>query len=321
MKMNRYIQLVILILLTLLCIWTIGGFSRPKQNESGYNISVIIRGKMDESRDNLKKGAENAAEDLHVTLRFVAAIEGNTAQEQIDLLYQEAEGTDAILISPVDQTALKNPISDVIHSKIPVILVESGISEKNTFLSIHCDNEALGRGLARSVINYGNQKEEILVLCGDARCTSVADRRKGFLENMKETKNRCSILHEGGFSSEDILSQLKEKEPDVAVALDTDVLKNLVKASKDYKTGYPNASLQIFGAGCSSEVLKELENKNIVTIAAEDDFSIGYLGIQEAVAAIEGKGAKSNSKIHYIITNSDHMYDDENQKLLFPFVK
>ena len=321
MKMNRYIQLAILILLTLLCIWTIGGFSRPKRNERSYNISVIIRGKMDESWDNLKKGAENAAEDLNVTLRFVAAIEGNTAQEQIDLLYQEAEGTDAILISPVDQTALKDPISDVIHSNIPVILIESGISEKNTFLSIQCDNEALGRGLARSVINYGNKKGEILILCGDARCTSVADRQKGFMENMQETENHCSILNEGSFSSEDILERLKEKKPDVAVALDTDILKKLVKAAQEYRTGHPDTSLHIFGAGCSSGVLKELENKNIVTIAAEDDFSIGYLGIQEAVAAIEGKGAKSNNKIRYIITNSDHMYDDENQKLLFPFVK
>ena len=102
MKINKRVQLLLLFLLLILCTWNIVT-DIPSELEESYNISIIIRGKMDDSWSNLKKGAENAAEDLNVNLRFVAAIDGNTAEEQIELLKQELEGTDAINISPVNR--------------------------------------------------------------------------------------------------------------------------------------------------------------------------------------------------------------------------
>lgn len=81
MKINKRVQLSLLLLLLLYCLWNIIT-DLPDRTEKTCNISLIIRGKMDDSWSNLKKGAENAAEDLNVNLRFVAAIEGNTAEEQ-----------------------------------------------------------------------------------------------------------------------------------------------------------------------------------------------------------------------------------------------
>lgn len=320
MRVKGYSQLLILFLLVLLSLWKIVGISDEKPEKS-HNISIIIRGKMDDGWSNLKKGAESAAEDLNVNLRFVAAIDGNTAEEQIELLRQEAEGTDAILISPVSRTLLKDPILQTVKKNIPVVLIESGLSEMEKLPIIQCNNEEMGRNLAQTVINHGNRKKKILVVSGNAICTSVIDRQKGFMEVMSETENECMILNNGSFSADDLEKRIKEEKPDVAVALDTKVLESLTKAAKTVKKENGNSMMQIYGAGCSSEILNHLENREIVSIAAQDDFSIGYLGVREAVAAIEGKKAVSNKEIRYILTNATHMYDDKNQRLLFPFVK
>lgn len=320
MKINQRVQFLLLFLLLLLCTWNIIT-DIPDETEESYNISIIIRGKMDDSWSNLKKGAENAAEDLNVNLRFVAAIDGNTAEEQMELLEQEVEGTDAIIISPVNRVLLQDKIFDLVKRKKPIILMESGISGENSIPIIQSNNLEMGKTLAESVINHGVTNKKILILSGNAMCSSVIDRQKGFMETMEATDNQCSIISAGNFEPDGIYSLLREREPDVVVALDTKILENLVKANKTYKNQYPDKNIDVYGAGCSSTVLKDLENKDIVAITAEDDFSIGYLGVQEAVNAIKGNQTSSNSDIRYIITNSVQMYSDTNQRLLFPFVK
>lgn len=320
MKINKRMQLILIFLLLALCSWNIIT-DVPDTTEQSYNISIIIRGKMDDSWSNLKKGAENAAEDLNVNLRFVAAIGGNTAEEQIELLQQEIEGTDAVLISPVNRVLLRDYIKDLADTNKPLILIESGISGENSIPIIQSDNVQMGKTLAESVINHGIRNKKVLILSGNGMCSSIIDRQRGFMQAMEDTENECSIVSAGSFEPEAIYVLMKDREPDVVVALDTAILENLVKGNAIYKTNYPDRKVGIYGSGCSSTVLKALENNEIVEITASDSFSIGYLGVQEAVKAIEKRAASSNEDIRYILTNSNKMYTDNHQKLLFPFVK
>lgn len=319
MQVKKYSQLFIILLLVGTSLWQIVGIP-DDEKEYQYSISIIIRGKMDESWSNLKKGAEDAAEDLKVNLRFVAAIEGNTAEEQKELLEKEAEGTDAILIAPTNRILMEQPILEMSKKK-PIVLFESGISKKNTLPMVSCDNISMGRDLAKNIINYGNRKKKILVFAGNTLCSSISNRQRGFMQGMEETENSCTIVNAGSFQVKAIREILEQREPDVVVALETKILENLTKAVNLYRGEDKEKKIQVYGIGCSSEVLKYLENHYITAIVAQDDFSIGYLGVQEAVAAIEGKKVEGNQNIRYILTNSSRMYDDTNQRLLFPFVR
>lgn len=319
MKISKRVQFILLILLLALCTWNIIT-DVPDSTKNSYNISVIIRGKMDDSWSNLKKGAENAAEDLNVNLRFVAALEGDTAEEQIELLQQEVEGTDAILLSPVNRVLLRDYANELAKSK-PIILIESDISGEHSIPVIESDNEKMGEVLAQSVIDHGVKNKKVLVLSGNMMCSSIVERQRGFMEKMEDVQAECSIVSAGSFEPEAIYVLMKERKPNVVVALDTKILENLVKANVIYKETFPSRRVSLYGAGCSSAVLKALENNEIVALAAQDSFSIGYLGVQEAVQAIEEEKANSNDTIRYILTDSNEMYSDTHQKLLFPFVK
>lgn len=319
MKINKRVQMILLIMLLILCSFYVIT-DIPEEAEANYDISIVIRGKMDDSWSNIKRGAENAAEDMNVTLRFVAALEGNTAEEQMELLEQEVEGTDAIIISPVNRILLKDKILQVARKK-PMVLMESAISGDESLPVIQSDNVAMGESLAQSVLEHKKDRQRILVLSGNAMCSSVIDRQKGFMKKMEGTENSCFVVSAGNFEPEGIYTMMKDRKPDAVVALDTKLLENLVKANEIYKQEYPKRQVGIYGYGVSSTVLKDLEHNDILVLAADDGFSIGYLCVQEAVNAIQDKKVSGNKNIQYILTNSSNMYSDGNQKLLFPFVK
>lgn len=319
MKIKKRVQFFLLIFLLILCTWNLI-MDVPEQKQENYNISIVIRGKMDESWSNLKKGAESAAEDLNVNLRFVAAIDGNSAEEQIELLKQEAVGTDAILVSPVNRVLLKESIKEL-EQELPLILIESNILGDHDIPIIQSDNEAMGISLAEEVIRHGMKEKKIVVLNGNEISSNVIERQRGFLKYMEEIGADCTVANIGSLDPEEICKSMKERTPDVLVAFDTGILENLVKANGIYKSEFPEASVRLYGVGCSSTLLKALENKEIAALTASDSFSIGYLAVQEAVKAIEHKKPQSNETIRYIVTDSEHMYDDTHQALLFPFVK
>lgn len=319
MKINKRVQFVLLLLLLGLCTWNIIT-DVPSINKTSYNISIIIRGKMDDSWSNLKKGAETAAEDLNVNLRFVAAIEGNSAQEQLELFRQELVGTDAILLSPVRNVHLEDLVNESIQNK-SLILIESDLAEEHTLPIIQSDNEGMGDTLAKTLIQHGVGNKRIVLLYEDESSYNMIVRQEGFMKRMESSQVACMITNVGHPKSEAIYQVIEQAQPEVVVALDTAMLEELVKANNAYKTNFPDRQVLIYGAGCSSALLKALENGEIVSLVAPDSFSIGYLGVQEAVNAIEKEKVNSNKNIRYILTDSKQMYDDVHQSLLFPFVR
>lgn len=320
MSWKKRLQIILLILLILLCLTRIAKPPRNREEEN-YNISFIVRGSMDKSWSNLKRGAEDAAADLNVNARFVASLEGNTAEEQLELLDKEMEGSDAVLIAPVNRILMKNEILEISKKKTPLLMFESGISGENDIPLLCCDNEQMGRDMAETMINHGNIKGKIIIFSGNGICSSVTDRQKGFLSVMEETDNACIIVSAGSFQPEALAEILKEEKPDAVIALDDRIVENLTKAGRIYRQENIENKLQIYGIGCSSDILKSLENQELISIAAQDDYAIGYLGVQEALAAIQGKRVEGNQEIRYIITNSNRMYDDVDERLLFPFVR
>lgn len=320
MRRRKNIQAVLLAALICLCLVRMAGSPGGKK-EANYNISVIVRGNMDTSWVNLKRGAEDAAADLGVSVRFVASLEGNTAEEQLGLLDKELLASDAILISPVNRILMKEPLLERAGRKTPILLFESGISGKNDLPLLCCDNEQMGRDMAEAVVNHGNVRGKVIVFSGNGICSSVTERQKGFMDVMESTENVCVIESAGSFRSEALEATLNREKPDAVIALDDRILENLTRAGRGYRQTNVQSKLQIYGIGCSSEILKSLESQEIVSIAVQDDYAIGYLGIKEAVAALQGEKVESNEEIRYIITNSNHMYDDTDQRLLFPFVR
>lgn len=287
------------------------------------NISVITRGKLSESWENFKQGAEQAGTDLNANIRMISLgnEESSKLEEQIELLEREVNSdADAIVIAPVDHEKMAESLVKM-KRNIPVILVESSVDSRQQYEIIACDNKKMGSALAEEVMRHGNLRKKILLIGGDISCSSVLDREEAFRNTMKISYNEILEWDKADYSSETILSYLKSNNVDVIVAFDTEILENAAKALKEYEDQYPPQLTELYGVGSSSKVIRYLENDNIVSIVVQDDYSMGYLGVRDAINAINGKEEKEKTEIAFKIVDHEHMYSEENQRLLFPFVR
>jgi ribose transport system substrate-binding protein len=290
-----------------------------------YNISIITRGRNSESLMIMKQGIEQAASEMNVNTSFITLSEDNNVEEQKELIEREIKNkADAIIISPADYEKMAEPIENAMK-KIPVILFESTIKSGHAQPSISCDNYKLGVSLGEELINNGDISKNIAIVKNNLECSSIKDRYDGFISVMSKTKNNCAFWE---FSEDKQLTYynqaknlLENNNVDVVVTFDTGLLENISQAKKDLiNTNKEKASVEVYGTGSTSKILSFLEDKVINATAIQNEFNVGYLSIKSAVYKINKKDMK-NSVISSTVINTKNMYSEENQRLLFPFVR
>ncbi|WP_315069783.1 substrate-binding domain-containing protein [uncultured Clostridium sp.] len=290
-----------------------------------YNISIITRGKNSESLLIMKQGIDQAASEMNVNTSFVTLSEDNSIDEQSQLIEREIKNNaDAIIISPVDFEKMTNPIENAMK-KVPVILFESTVDSKHVEPSISCDNYNLGVNLGKEVIKNGKMCSNIAIIKNNLDCSSIKERYDGFMSVMENTKNNYIFWELKDEKQQTYYNQgknlLEDNNVDVVVTFDTGILEGISEAKKDLiSTNKEKAAIEVYGAGSTNKIISLLEDKTIKATAIQNEFNVGYLSIKSAVNRIKGESMDS-SNISSTVVNRDNMYSEENQRLLFPFIR
>ena len=322
-RKKQYLILAILISSLFFLIILSKNFIYEEDNKV-YRISVIIRGKNSESWMITKEGIDQAALDMNVDISFITLSEENNLEEQEKLIKREIDdGVDALIIAPVDSEKMSNAIKSA-KEKVPVVLIDSTIQGMKQIPYVSCDNYLLGKSLADEVIRSGNYRKNIAIINSDTSYSSIGDRYRGFEEVIKESKNKYELWDISGDTingTEYIPKMVKEKNIDILVALEPSTLEVLAQAKKELILGYEESkNIEIYGVGSTSKIIALLEEHVINSIIVQNEFNVGYLCVQAAVDLI--KGEKINNKnIDFSVISNINMYSDENQRLLFPFVR
>lgn len=289
-----------------------------------YNVAVIVRGRNSESWTIIKEGMEQAASEMNVNISFITLLEENNIEEQKELIEREVENkVDAIVISPADYLELTNIIEST-NKKTPIVLFESNIQTQVEIPYISCDNEELGKKLAEEVVRNGNTRSEITILRSQGNFSSTNERVKGFIEELKLSKNTYEFLdlpkHEEDISLK-INEIINNNSTNILVTFEPNILEIVGKAKRNFNNLNKNKSkIEVYGSGSSSVIVSLIEENSINGIAMQNEVNLGYLSIKIAVDKIE-KNKIESSKINSTIINSRNMYSKENQRMLFPIVK
>jgi simple sugar transport system substrate-binding protein len=105
-----------------------GGDNVDLTQEKDVTISVITHGQGDSFWAVAKKGAEQAGEDLGVTVKYSES--NNDPQEQAQLIETAiTEEVDGIAVSAPDPDAIQDSVKTAVDAGIPVITLNSGAEE------------------------------------------------------------------------------------------------------------------------------------------------------------------------------------------------
>lgn len=290
-----------------------------------YNISIITSGKNSESLMIMRQGMDQASSEMNANISFVTLSEDNSAVEQTELIAREIKNkADAIIISPIDYEKMAEPIQNAIK-RIPVILIESTVKSDLALPSISCDNYKLGVNLAEEMIQNGNTKCNIVIVKDNLEFSSVKERFDGFMSVMDDTGNNCVYWKASNNKQATYYNEAKKlleyNNVDAIVAFDSGILEGVAQAKKDVSSvNKEKASVQIYGTGRTSKVISFLEDKIINATGIQNEFNVGYLAVKTAVYKINRKTV-DNINISSTVINTRNMYSEDNQKLLFPFIR
>lgn len=315
-RWNRGLYAAVFLFLIVLFLLSYVNLSIFEKQERIFNISVIIHEKEDLYWKNVRKGMDQAALDYQTDLNFITLYDDNSTLQQLDRLRREIEnGADAVIISPANNAALSKGFDNMgIH--IPVVLINSGILSQKVSAVVAPDNFLMGQEILIAAVGEGS-KDKVIIIGDLMTRADIAARYEGAISVLKQ--NNIDYLYAECSDKEAVETCMEEfvkgGESYTMIALEE---KYVMWAAELIDKSFVPSSLHLYGIGSNNQIIAYLESGIIRSIAAPDNYDMGYFAVQTAIESVRGIKSHSDIMIDHMIVYPGTIYNKENEKRLFP---
>lgn len=293
-------------------------------------IAVVPKGTTHEFWKSVHAGAIKAQQELpDVEITFRGPDREDDREQQIALLQNlQSSGYDAIVLAPLDQQALVEPVRQTTASGVPVVIIDSGLNAKagEDFVSFvatdnHRGGELAGEHLASAINGTG----KVLILRYMEGSESTMQREQGFID---------AVSKHSGITLID-----PHRYAGATRATAQEAAENLLMANESFDAVYcPNesstygmllalrsrglAGKAIFvGFDSSSELLAALQSGDIAALVVQNPLRMGYLGVKTAVDAVRGSQVERRIDTGAALVTRENMTQPEIAEALAPDLK
>ena len=280
--------------------------AKVQARQEPVEISVILRETESGTWSATRQGMEQAAMDLNVELRVLTLSRENDAEEQRDLLEREvASGADGVLLIPADREVLSEAVETAADA-VPVVTMETDMSQDGASGYISVDNDALGRMLGDIALNGAPEGSSVLLLSGVSEATGISDRltaAQEVLEAAGRKVYRCVLCPEESLESV-LEGELAALAPAAVVAFDTSTLERTARVLREKES----APL-LYGAGSSAAIAAYLEQGAVTAVVARNEFAAGYLAVEALVEVLSNHADVTAPPLSFSVVRKENMYE------------
>ncbi|MEJ3655884.1 ABC transporter substrate-binding protein [Actinomycetes bacterium KLBMP 9759] len=257
------------------------------------NLVLIPGVKAEPFYISMQCGAEQEAKALGYQLDTQAPDQFEAALQTPIVTGVLATKPAGVLIAPTDDVALANPMTQLKDAGIKVVEVDTRLQDTGVALStVSSNNEQGGRLAAQTVAKLIGEKGKVLVLNTKAGTSTTDARAKGFEEEIKKFPGITSLGQEYTDNQPSVAAQKVSaklsSDPDLSAIFATNL-----NSGEGAATGLRNAGktqqVKLVGFDASPNQVEDLKAGEVAALIAQDPATIGKQGVQQAVAAIEGK--------------------------------
>jgi ribose transport system substrate-binding protein len=215
-----------------------------------------------------------------------------------------------VLIAPTDDVALANPMTQLKNAGIKIVEVDTRLQDESVaWATVSSDNEQGGRLAAQTVAQLIGDKGKVLVLNTKAGTSTTDARAKGFEEEIAKHPGITYLGQEYTDNQPSVAAQKVSaklsSDPDLAAVFATNL-----NTGEGAATGLRNAGrtdqVRLVGFDASPNQVEDLRSGEVSALIAQDPAAIGRQGVQQVVAAIEGKPVQREIQTDLIaITQAD----------------
>jgi ribose transport system substrate-binding protein len=288
------------------------------QNAANNKKLVLIPGVSAEPfYISMQCGAQAQASKLGYTIDTQAPTKFDASLQTPIVTGVLANKPAGVLIAPTHATAMGGPMRQLKAAGIKVIEVDTALDDTSVALSSISSNNTQGGQKAADTLAklVGDAKGSVLVLNTKAGTSTTDARAKGFEEEIKKYPNIKYIGQEYTENDPAVaaskVSAALSGNPDLIGVFATNL-----NSGEGAATGLRNANklgqVKLVGFDASPKEIEDLRNGSFQALIAQDPATIGQKGVDEAVAAIEGKSSTRNIQTDLVAITQQDMQQNQN---------
>ena len=289
---------------------------------TGKNITLMVGVKGDPFYVSMQCGAQEAATAAGAKLNVQGPDKFDATLQNPMLDAVAATKPDALLVAPNDVKASVGPIKAIQDAGTKVVLVDTIVTDTTIGVSrIASDNEQGGEQAAQALATLGLAKgAKVLVISTDPGVSSVDARVAGFAKKAAELGfvpvSDTQYSHDVAATAAQVVSAALAKDPDLAGVFATNLFTAQGTAT-GVKTAGKSGVVKIVGFDAGPDQIKQLQAGDVQALVAQQPYTIGLDGVQQAVAALTGQPVTASIATPSIVITKDNMADPAVSKFIY----
>lgn len=296
---------------------------------SGMTIAVIPKGTTHTFWQSIRAGAERAGSETGATIIW----RGPLREDDRDAQVSEVEGfvsrgVSGIVLAPLDEAALMQPVAEAKQKNIPVLIFDSGLKGSDYISFVATDNVKGGRmGGERIIQSLGGKGKVILLRYAEGH-DSTGKREQGFLDAMKAAPG-IEVVSANQYGGADVEGAYKKaealltsyKKPDGSLGVDGIFTPNesvsfaMLRVLQD--NGWAG-KVKFVGFDASPNLIAGLRSGAIDGLVVQDPVQMGYTAVKTMVAYLKKQPIEKWVDTGVHVATKDNMETPEIKSLLEP---
>lgn len=299
--------------------------------EKAYTIAVIPKGNTHEFWKSIHAGAVKAERELNAqgiktSVMWKGPLKEDDRDQQIQVVENFMTGrVSGMVLAPLDSQALVKPVASAVQSKIPVVIIDSGLKSDKYISFVATDNYKGGQMAGEYLGRLLDGKGKILLLRYAVGSASTEEREEGFLKvlHMKfpQMKLVSSDQHAGPTretayqASQNLLNRFG-REVDGIFCVNENSTIAMTKALREIGRG--GGKVKMIGFDAGSQSVQDLKNGDVQGLVVQNPVKMGYLGVMTLIKHLKGEKVDRRIDTGVVLVTPDNMQDAEIKELLFP---
>ena len=303
--------------------------SSTSSSSPALTIAVIPKGTTHTFWQSIRAGAERAGRETGATIIWRGPLREDDRDSQVSEVEGfVSRGVSGIVLAPLDEAALMQPVAEAAQKKIPVLIFDSGLKGENFISFVATDNLKGGRlGGERLAQSLGGKGKVILLRYAEGH-DSTGKREQGFLDAMKANPG-IEVVSSNQYGGADVEGAYKKaeallstyKKPDGSLGIDGIFTPNesvsfaLLRVLQD--NGWAG-KVKFVGFDASPNLITGLRNGGIDGLVVQDPVHMGYTAVKTMVAHLRGQPIEKWIDTGVHVATKENMDSPEIKNLLQP---
>jgi ribose transport system substrate-binding protein len=295
-------------------------------------IAVIPKGTTHEFWQSIRAGAERAGRETGSTIIWRGPLREDDRDSQVSEVEGfVSRGVSGIVIAPLDEVALVQPLNEAVSHKIPVVLFDSGLKGDNYVSFVATDNLKGGKMGGERLAQSLNGKGKVIMLRYAEGHDSTGKREQGFLDAMTANPG-IEVVSSNQYGGADVESAYKKaeallstyKRPDGSLGIDGVFTANESSSFAMLRVLQDNGwagKVKFVGFDASPNLVKGLRDGGIDGLVVQDPVNMGYTAVKTMVAHLKGQPVEKRIDTGVHVATKANMDTPEMKALLEPDLK